>query len=258
MAYEYQLQLKSAISGKTLTHDGKFMVTVAGAPERVSITDFDDAAITQPGTMVDGSVKFRTAETVASVDVYIRSEFGYYKILSGVKAGQLLEVTIDTSDLYQTLVIPFDIDDAAIVANTEYDTGLDLVTGEQVFPYPTVKVTTSDSGQTIDAGILSGESGGDADGFIDGVSLASAVVAMANVTVTTGLNTKFYAATPTIGALLADHQAGTDVDQDEGLFRAKPYICDGTAKSLSLTLSSSTDTGAGYIRYQTLLPLMVD
>lgn len=254
MSYEYQLKLKSLASNKGLTHDGKFIVTLAGVPERAAITDYNDAVITQPGNMVDGVVKFRTAETILAVDIYIYSEFGYCKVLSGVKAGTLLEVGVNTDIINVPYIIPFDIDDAAIVANVEYDTGLDLATGQQVMPYGSgVRITTLDAGMTIDAGFLNSESSGDADGIIDGISLASAVFVPATVTIAAGV----VAASPTRGALLADHTTGTNAD-DRGLHSPKTHVCDGTNKSLSLTLSASTDTGAGYLVYQTLLPRIVD
>ena len=56
--------------------------------------------------------------------------------------------------------------------------------------------------------------------------------------VTTGANTKFFATT-TRGVLLQDFQAGTDVDQDEGVAYNKNHICDGTAVSVTYTLGAA-------------------
>ena len=256
MSYEYRISLYELGTGKELAHGGTFFVTTDGAPAKVAITDTSDASITQPGSISNGDIVFRTAESVASVDVILRTAYGYNKELKGLTPGQH-SIGIDTSKRNQIIVIPFDIDDSDIAANTEKDSGIDLVTGEEVLPFPSVKVTTADSGITIDAGLLSSESSGDADGFIDGISLTSAVVVLADATITTGSNTKFVAANPTIGALLADHQAGSDTDTDEGMFHRKSHICNGTNKSLGFTLGSSADTGAGYILYKSVLPAVV-
>lgn len=127
--------------------------------------------------------------------------------------------------------------------NNENDTGWDLPPKAVVLDV-WVNVTTLEgtaTTKTIDVGLLSSETGGDADGFLDGVSTGTpASLKQGIATVTTGANTKFYAATPTRGVLLIDHQAGTDVDQDEGLMREKNHLSDSvTAKSVSYTLGSA-------------------
>lgn len=246
---EYNFQLKDIRTGKAIMEGGKFQVVTAGTPTRVAIYDSSDVAASNPKSISSGAISFRTAESVSSVDIYGFTTSGVPFIVKGVEAGgqPCQDILIDPHQAYGTLVIPFDIDDTEITANSEFDTGFDLATNQLVLPHGMgVKVDTADSGMTVDVGILSSESGGDADGFIDGVSLTSAVFVRAVITITTGSNTKFAAANPTLGALVADHQAGTDVDQDEGMFHQKPFRCDGTAKSISLTLSASTDTGSGY------------
>lgn len=130
---------------------------------------------------------------------------------------------------------------ADLTANVK-DTGWDLPANSivlDVFVHVTTLEATATT-KTIDVGLLASESGGDEDGFLDGGITSAAAVVRGGVTVTTGSNTKFFAATPTRGAFLADHQAGSDVDQDEGVYREKPHIATAvTAKSVTYTLGSA-------------------
>jgi hypothetical protein len=124
--------------------------------------------------------------------------------------------------------------------SAETDTGWDLPPKAivlDVFVHVRVAEATGAT-KTIDVGVLSSESGGDADGFVDGLSVATIGLLRPTRTITTGSNTKFVAASPTRGVLLADHQAGTDVDQDEGLYIEKPFIV-AAARSVTYTVGSS-------------------
>ena len=145
-------------------------------------------------------------------------------------------------------LLQFDIDRAA----GEIDTGWDFKKGD-VIKSAWVDTQTAEATQatkTVDVGLLSSESGGDADGFLDGVSVAAVGVAAGKATVTTGANTKFFAST-TRGALLEDFQAGTDVDKDEGCAYRKEHVCDGTAVSLTYTNGGAFTefVGKGYIEF---------
>jgi hypothetical protein len=253
---EYQIQLIDASTGLALNHSGSVRVTDIGVPTRVVTYGFTtEAADSSTITFSNGLIKFKTADTKNSVDIYGITEKGYPIILKGAKPGGNTSYRIDVNNRLQTLIIPWDIVDSDIADATEFDTGFDLATNQVVLSAGVgVLVETADSTETIEVGILSSESGGDADGFIDVLALTTAAFVLADVTVTTGLNTKFFAASPTKGPLLADHQAGTDLDQDEGLWREKNYVCNGTAESISLTVTTGTDTGAGYIVLPTLIP----
>lgn len=253
---EYQIQLIDLSTGLALNHAGSVRVTAIGTPTKVTTYGFTtEAADSSTITFSNGLIKFKTADTVNSVDIYGVTEKGYPIVLKGAKPGGNTSHKLDVNNRLQTLIIPFDIVDSDIADATEFDTGFDLATNQAVLsPGVGVYVETLDSTETIEVGILSSESGGDADGFIDALSLTTAAYVAADVTVTTGSNTKFFAAAPTKGVLLADFQAGTDVDQDEGMWHEKPYVCNGTAKSISLTLTTGTDTGAGYIILPTIIP----
>lgn len=93
--------------------------------------------------------------------------------------------------------------------------------------------------KTVEVGLNGTAPDDDPDGLMDAVSTAAAGLVRGGVVVTTGAATKFYAANPTRGALLADHQAGTDVDQDEGLYREKPWIITQADAVVTYTLASA-------------------
>lgn len=91
--------------------------------------------------------------------------------------------------------------------------------------------------KTLDLG-LNGTSGDDdPDGILDGVITSAANVVTGKATITTGSNTK-YAASTTRGALLQDFQAGTDVDQDEGVAYNKEHVVTSDSP-LTYTLGSA-------------------
>jgi hypothetical protein len=87
------------------------------------------------------------------------------------------------------------------LTNAEVDTGVDLPTGAVILnvflDIKTVEATASD--KTMDIGLLSSDSGGDADGFLDGIA-----------TTGLGLNGGSLVSTgQTRGALLRDDEDGS-------------------------------------------------
>lgn len=127
-------------------------------------------------------------------------------------------------------------------ADTETDTEWDLPAKAVVLDV-FIDVTTTDATETVSIGLLSSESGGDADGFAVGLSLATAGIKRGGVTVTTG-STEKYVASSTRGVLLANVNAGSDSAGDVGHYIETPFLSDSvTAKSVTHTSSSGTDTG---------------
>lgn len=120
--------------------------------------------------------------------------------------------------------------------NTPVDTGWDLPAQAMVVDV-LVKVDVSESGGTVDIGTLAGESGGDADGFADGLDVSTTGLKRPGATVTGGV---FSARTR--GALLSDYAVGTNAD-DRGLYLEKPYLTDSVAaKSVGYTRSGTFTT----------------
>lgn len=111
----------------------------------------------------------------------------------------------------------------AVLSTGEKDTGFDFPTGAIVLgvwvQISTLEATATT--KTIDVGLLSSESGGDTDGFIDGLSTAAAGVKQPTIT----------ASAVTYGVLLH-----TDLDGVSNVF--EPHVIT-TAKSLVYQLGSA-------------------
>jgi hypothetical protein len=123
-------------------------------------------------------------------------------------------------------------------ATVEVDTGFDLPAGVLVTG-AMVQVTTAVAASTIDVGILSTESGGDADGFLDGVSCATAGFVVNTMQNTTD-------ASNTLGALISD--TIKSADSSAIYYRAPvPLLTDGTAKSITYTTNDKAIAGYIYL-----------
>lgn len=215
---EYRMQLKDGTNGGAIvTAGGTVMVCTASSPAKATLYDKDGAALSNPLTPTRGFINFFVVDTAASVDLYGMAPGGQFFVSTGVTPSGPNEISLSTSKKEQMAVIPFSIADAT--ANTEKDTGFDFPSQAIVLDRlhgMSVRVTTLDSGQNILFGVLSSESGGDADGISTNVSLTTAVMKI-------GVN----------GALFSSNA---------------PFMTDSiTGKSISYTLDTSTDTGAGFI-----------
>lgn len=118
---------------------------------------------------------------------------------------------------------------------SETDTGVDLPAGVLVTG-AIIQVTTAAASGTIDVGILSTESGGDADGFIDGASCAATGFTVLN-------RVDESDAANTLGVLL--REAALKSADTTALYYRVPieYKTDGTAKSVCYTTSNHTIAG---------------
>lgn len=238
----FDLQIYDRATGKAVTSSGGNAVVVAtGAYAKSTLLnpDSDYASLANPIAASRGKFRFAITNTglgAPAVDVFGIAPGGYAFRVLNVKPGEITDVWIDSQKPEQTLILPFSITDAT--AATEKDTGFDLVTGMTIMPFPSIDVRTVDSAKTIDVGLLSSESGGDADGFMAAVLLTTAGVVQAKC-----------AATATVGALLRE-----SIVADAGTASVRhAYSIGATAVSLTFTLSSGTTTAAGYIR----LPYLV-
>lgn len=122
----------------------------------------------------------------------------------------------------------------------EKDTGVDLPTKGivyDVFLDITTKEDTANT-KTIDVGLKSGEVGGDADGFLDGVSTAAAGVVRGNPVYTAGGNETYLSDTTTGALRRIAYEAGSNVAGDVGTYAEMPHILNGTAKSVTYTLGA--------------------
>lgn len=126
---------------------------------------------------------------------------------------------------------------------SEQDTTWDLPAKALVLDV-LVDVTTAEATggtKTLDVGLLSSESGGDADGFIDGLSVASTGLLRPGAAVTAG-GTESYISSWTRGVLLTVGAplAGTNNAGDVGTYYEKPHSAGSvTAKSVTYTAGSN-------------------
>jgi hypothetical protein len=145
------------------------------------------------------------------------------------------------------MLLQFDIGRVA----GEIDTGFDFIAGDVIKDVWVDVLTAEATGttKTVDIGLLSSESGGDADGLVDGAVTSATGVIQPKATITTGSNTKFFAST-TRGVLMQDFQAGSDVDQDEGVAYNKDHVVT-TALSVTYTIGSTATelVAKGYIKF---------
>jgi hypothetical protein len=135
----------------------------------------------------------------------------------------------------KTLTVPF-----TNSATVEVDSGLNLPAGAVVLD-AIVEVVTNVADATIDVGILSSESGGNADGFLDGVSCATA----GKIAPITSAEA---AATLTLGALISTPHKSADATALYGAI-PKLWIGNGTATSVSYTTNDKAVTGNIHIMF---------
>jgi len=123
------------------------------------------------------------------------------------------------------------------LSGSEQDTGVDLPANAMVVDV-LVDVDVAEatgSVKTINVGILSSESGGDADGFIAGLSVATTGLKRPVAATATGSNETYLAST-TRGALLQTFLAGSDTAGDVGTLVDKFHLTSSiTGKSISIT-----------------------
>lgn len=234
-----------------------FKVLAVNADTAETLTVFDDdtaTSLTNPvttanfesATVCDDKVAFRVDPTDSSTDRYVDL------------------IVTDTSGMYTTFVENFDkyqhtivIDERPSVphvgtiwfsasSTVETDTGIDFLPDTLITDTRTETVTV-DAGETLDVGLLSTETSGDADGLIDGRSVATAGFTADTGVITDG-TTSDYIPDSTYGALLYTIVAGSDAAATHGGRSYLGHVVTGSnAVSLTYTGSAGSDTAAGYI-----------
>lgn len=141
--------------------------------------------INNPVSFVTGGAEFFVGDQVQSLDLYIQSPTGHFVVKRDIKPEDTGSYTIDTSVRHTMMQIPFHAVDYTAAA--EVSTGFVEPSNAIMLLNPSVRVLTLQAARSIEVGGLSSETNGDADGYIDGVSLATAGVVKA--TVLNGANT---------------------------------------------------------------------
>ena len=226
---------------------GRVYVTSSGGTRKSTLYNPDAgfAALTNPFVPSNGRIRFSVLSTATfgqdsqpTVDVYGISGEGVAFQKRGVNPGNPDVVRLDNLRFDHMLMVPFNLLDT--VANTETDTLFDFPVGSIISPDgPSIYVTTAEASRTISFGLLSSESGGNATGFVTGLSVATAGVSrptMANGAIT-------------VGALLQVLTTGGTVPVPQSTVIS-------TAVSLTYTLSASSASAAGLIqcRYRRMIP----
>ena len=228
----YKIQLRDHRTGELIQDSGgKVYVATADGAAKETLYDMDGDSTSNPVSMTNGYFEFQTDADTDSVDLYIMAPGGQFVCYAGVKPGGPNEINIDTGVRQQVAVIPFSIDDTN--AATETDTGFDFPLYSAVMPNPMVRVLTADATETIDVGLLSSETSGDADGFADGVSVATAGLAKATIS----------NAGNTMGALFEVQDSANAGD----LTHEVHVITGANATSITFTLSDGTDAAEGFL-----------
>lgn len=263
---KYQIQLMDHRTRDNIVAAGGvcFVAQFGLTSKRVIYSDKDGTLATNPVALVNGRVEFWMLDTITDgADLYILAPGGQFVTVAGLKQLDTNEVYVDLGQLSQTYKIPFHIDDTT--ATTETDTGFDLPNNAMVMPDGTcVQTTILDAGEDIDVGLLASETLGDADGFMDALSVAALGVVVPQIGFSTDANTTWRDLTggdeeDTFGVLLQAVgtkialSEGADVATDTGIYFKVPHVGDGIAESIVYTLSAGTNLAAGFIRLQVLL-----
>lgn len=226
---------------------GKVVVMTEDTPDSPTIyTNATGTVLTETAgvavlTFTNGEIRFWTQNTVTALDISGITSLGRTFALNSVTPSQQM-IPVNPLNAEQLLVIPFGASNAV-----ETDTGFDLPANCLINPLGVkLRVTTVDATETVDFGLLSSESGGDADGFMTLASVANAGFVELIPQITGGVNIDFVSAN-FVGALLATSIVGADAVATVGGFTYKNYRTDGTAKSITYTGSAGSDTAAGYL-----------
>lgn len=230
---EYRIQLKDANTLEAIiTAGGKAFVAVNGDALKATLKDVDGAALANPISLTRGFINFFTAETVLMVDLYIQAPGGQFIVVKNVKPSGPNEILVGTGR-NQCMVIPWAAAD--LTAATETSTGFTVPSG-LMLPTPFIHVTAIDATEDIDVGTLSTDTG-DADGYMDGVSVAALGIIKASL----------LASADTMGALfsvLDSANAGDDAPEGDNTM---------VGKAITVTTSAGSDTGKGFIYLPYLL-----
>jgi hypothetical protein len=221
------------------TDDTKCVLSDIGTSSALAVAGYEQSFLGSDEYTSNRPASLTTAyATGAEVPALAGTNFaGCLKLAAGfnvTKGDKLAAFTDGTVVPYTPMMggmgikIPFE------KSTTEVDTGIELP-ANAIVTYAMLEVTTNVASGTVDAGILSTEANGDADGFLDGASAATAGLV---IPVTHAAS----AASLTAGALLA-----TDIKSADGtaifFSHFDPYVCDGTAKTVSYTTSDHAIAG---------------
>lgn len=189
-----------------------------------------------------GKIDFWT--TAATVDlIVVDTAGGFTAFVEDFTPNQRTVVIDETPNVLHHGAIWFGASSAA-----ETSTGVSFVADTMVHDVR-VQVVTADTGMTLDVGLISTGTGGDADGFIKGISMTNTGY-ITDTGVITGGSTIDYTPATTYGSLLYTAITGSDAVATNGGRSYIGHIVQGSnTGTITYTGSTGSDTAAGYIHY---------
>jgi len=192
--------------------------------------------------ITNGWVQFWTASSVTSLDIMFITNTGE---CGGAKAvsSNFHHLRVDSTymGMYK-LWVPW----AWKAATTVQDTGLNIP-ADLMITDASLFIDIADATETLDVGLLASETGGDEDGFLDGMLLTTAGPLSSDQIITVGGTQDHFLETNGVrGVLLATSVLGANTSDKPGGETRIPHLTDGTATSLTYTHSTS-DVGFGFI-----------
>ncbi len=229
--YIYSLQIQDFARGLPLaTAGGAAIICQPGTARKATLFNADTgAALANPISLTRGNLRFATDIALATVDIYGFAPDGGFFVMRGARPGGDAEIPYSVDQVNHTALIPLAAQD--FTAASEGTTGLQFPAGAVLSPHTALRVTVAEGSRTIEVGLLSSESGGDADGLLDAVSLAAA-----------GTIVPAVSGTPTLGALLVQNFGTTpavNVPDSHGIGAA-------AARTITATFSASSATAQAF------------
>jgi hypothetical protein len=213
-----------------------FKVLAVDSDTAETLYEYNDSAMTsltnpitttnfESATVCNDMVAFKVDPTDSSNDRYVdlivvNTAGGFTAFVENFDKYNHAIVIDQTPNIQHHGVIWFAPSD-----NTEVDTGIDFAY-DTLIEHVQVEVVTVDATETIEVGLLSSGTAGDADGFVDAASVATAGYPLVTLT--------------TSGALMDN---ATNFDPDGHV------ILSANEQSLTYTGTAGSDTAAGYIHY---------
>lgn len=239
------IKITSGVTFKVLTVNTDTAATITVRNSSTSLTNPVTTTSFAAASACKGQVRFRGTES--SFDVIVTDTAGgFTAFVEGFTPYDHKIIIDERPNMMHHGCIPV----ASSVAET--DTGVD-------FKYDTVihnvmlEVVTIDASETVDVGLLSSETSGDADGLLAAVSVTTGTEGYYNplyTTTTAGSNETYISTAATVGVFLGVSVVGTDVNEDTGIQNNWEHVVLGAnAVSLTHTGSAGSDTFAGYIHY---------
>lgn len=239
-------RLTSGVTFKVLAQNSDTAETLYYYKGSTSLTNPVTTTNFAANTVCNDQVRFRVDPTDSTYDRYVDlivvdTNGGYTAFIEDFDKYTHSIIIDERPNIMHHGIIWFDA-----TTTDETDTGIDFLADTMIHDVR-VEVVTTASAKTLDVGLLSTETSGDADGFRDGVLLTTEGYVADTGVVTAGTTIDWTAAS-TYGALLYKSIAGSDAVASGGGRSYLGHVVT-SGKASSLTYSQSSTSGDGYIHF---------